>query len=275
MRLGAGLGIKPQHFCDALAARDAGLWYEVHPENYLADGGPRRAWLRRLREEHPLSLHGVSLSLAGPDTPDAAHLQALAALTRELEPALVSEHLAWSRLNGVYLPDLLPVPRTRATLERLCANIGRVQDALGRAIAIEHPAHYLVLPHEMDEAEFLHEMVRASGCRLLIDVNNVYVGARNLGYDAAAWLDAIDGDAVAEVHLAGHSADPLLGERLLVDSHDCAVAEPVWALYTRLIARIGARPTLIERDGEVPELAGLLAERTRAQAVLDETEACA
>jgi len=273
MRLGAGLGIKQQHFDDALAARETGLWYEVHPENYLAAGGPRRAWLRRLREAHPVSLHGVSLSLAGPDAPDAAHLSQLAALVSELAPALVSEHLAWSRLDGVYLPDLLPAVRTRQLLASVCANIGRVQDALGRAIAIEHPAHYLALPHEMDEAEFLNEMARVSGCRLLIDVNNVYVGARNLGYDAEAWLAAIDADTVAEIHLAGHSADPLLGDALLVDSHDCAVAEPVWALYRRLIARTGARPTLIERDGKVPNLACLLAERARAQAVLDGEEA--
>lgn len=275
MRLGAGLGIKPQHFDDALAARCAGLWYEVHPENYLAAGGPRRAWLRRLREAHPLSLHGVSLSLAGPDAPDAAHLSQLARLVSELEPVLVSEHLAWSRLDGVYLPDLLPAVRSRQLLASVCANIGRVQDALGRAIAIEHPAHYLALPHELDEAEFLNEMVRVSGCRLLIDVNNVYVGARNLGYDAEAWLAAIDADAVAEIHLAGHSADPLLGDALLVDSHDCAVAEPVWALYRRLIARIGPRPTLIERDGKVPGFAELQVERARAQAVLDEVEVCA
>lgn len=268
MTLGAGLGIKPQHFDDALAARAPGLWYELHPENYLVAGGPRRAWLHRLRERHPLSLHGVSLSLGG-DTPlPAAPLAALAALVRELEPALVSEHLAWSRWGGHYLPDLLPLVRSEATLARLTDNIGRMQDALGRPIALEHPAHYLVLAHEMDEVEFLRQLVQRSGCSLLIDVNNVYVGAHNLGYDARAWLDALPGEAVAEIHLAGHRADAQLGDAMLIDSHDAPIAEPVWTLYAHLIARIGPRPTLIERDGQVPPLATLMLERARAASLL-------
>jgi uncharacterized protein (UPF0276 family) len=143
--LGAGLGLKPEHFDDALACRSRGLWFEVHAENYLFDGGPRLAWLEAIRAEHPLSLHGVSLSLAGAEAPDAATLGRLAALVRRVEPALVSEHMAWSRQGGVYYPDLLPFPRNAESLAWLCANVARVQDAIGRTIALENPAHYLAL----------------------------------------------------------------------------------------------------------------------------------
>jgi uncharacterized protein (UPF0276 family) len=267
--LGAGLGLKPQHFDAALDSRTPGLWFELHPENYMADGGPRLAWLEVLRARHPLSLHGVGMSLASSEPPDEAHLARLAVLVDRFEPALVSEHLAWSRWQGLSFPDLLPVPRTRALLDALCANIGRVQDRLKRPIAIENPSHYLRLDHHIDEVEFLRTLARRSGCRLLVDVNNVYVGARNTGFDAQRWIDALPGEHVAEIHLAGHHADPALGEALLIDAHDAAVAEPVWALYERLVARIGPRPTLIERDDKLPAFDELMRERARAQRLLD------
>jgi uncharacterized protein (UPF0276 family) len=262
-----GLGLKPQHFDAALDCQAAGLWFEVHPENYLAAGGPRLAWLEAIRARHPLSLHGVSLSLAADAPPDPAHLAALCRLVRRFEPALVSEHLAWSSWRGHYHPDLLPVPRSHAALARVAANIGIVQDALGRRIALENPAHYLHLRgHDWGETDFLAELVRRTGCGLLVDVNNVHVGAHNLGYDAAAWLDAVPAAAVMEIHLAGHRADA--DAPLLIDSHDTPVATEVWALYGRLVERIGPVPTLIERDGDVPPFAALLHERDRAQAVL-------
>jgi uncharacterized protein (UPF0276 family) len=181
----------------------------------------------------------------------------------------VSEHLAWSAWRGAYAPDLLPVPRTPESLACLARNIDRVQEALGRAVAIENPSHYLRLDaHDYGEIDFLTALAQRTGCGLLLDVNNVLVSARNLGGSAAAYIDAFPGECVAEVHLAGHSADPTLGAALLIDSHDAAVAPEVWALYERLIARIGPRPTLIERDENLPAFDVLLAERARAAAVL-------
>jgi len=263
----AGLGLKPEHYAEALAAPADGLWLEVHPENYMVPGGPRLAWLEAIRARHPLSLHGVALSLAADAEPDAAHLAQLAALVRRFEPALVSEHLAWSSWRGAYFPDLLPFPRTAEALWRVEANVSRAQEALGRRIAIENPSHYLPLEgHAWEEIDFLAELARRTGCGLLLDVNNAFVSARNLGASADAYVDAFPGEFVMEVHLAGHAPDA--GSTLLVDSHDAPVAPEVWALYERLVARIGPRPTLIERDGNLPPWPELLAERVRAQAVL-------
>ena len=267
--LTAGLGLKPQHYDAALACRADGLWFEVHPENYLVAGGPRLAWLEAIRARHPVSLHGVALSLAADAAPDTAHLARLAALADRIQPALVSEHLAWSTWRGAYQPDLLPFPRTTEALQRVAENVARAQDVLDRRIAIENPAHYLRIEgHTWDEIDFLAELVRRTECGLLLDVNNVYVGACNLGYSAEAYLDDFPGAAVMEIHLAGHTPDPKLGRALLVDSHDAPVAPEVWELYERLLARIGPRPTLIERDDKLPEFAALLAERNRAHALL-------
>jgi uncharacterized protein len=267
--LGAGLGFKPEFAEDALTTRDPGLWFEVHPENYLVAGGPRLALLDTLRATHPLSLHGVSMSLGGTAPPDPDHLRRFVALADRLQPTLVSEHLAWSRFGGAYAPDLLPVPRTTEALRHVAANLSRMQDALQRRVAIENPTHYLTLAHEWGEVDFLHELVRRSGCGLLVDVNNVFVSASNLGIAAETWIDAIDGDAVMEIHVAGHRADADATTGLLIDSHDAPVAAPVWALLERLTARIGPRPTLVERDGNLPPFAELISERTRAQSVLD------
>lgn len=269
--LTAGLGLKPQHFDAADRCTAPGLWFEVHAENYAIDGGPRLAWLERIRSRHPVSVHGVAMSLAADAPPDHAQLDRLAALVERIEPALVSEHLAWSAWRGAYRPDLLPVPRTVAVRRRLVDNIQRVQDRLGRPIALENPSHYLAFAeHEYGEVEFLVDVARRSGCSLLLDVNNVHVSASNLGYDATGFVDAIPADLVAEVHLAGHAADPALGAALLIDTHDAPVAPAVWALYARLVARIGPRPTLIERDDNVPAFSELLRERDRAHRMLAE-----
>ena len=268
--LAAGLGLKPEHYDAALACRAEGLWFEVHAENYMVDGGPRLAWLDAIRCEHPLSLHGVSLSLAGSEAPDPSTLARLARLVRRVEPAIVSEHLAWSRLGGAYFPDLLPCPRSDEALTRVVAHVGRLQDAIGRCIALENPSHYLALEgHEWSEIDFLREIARRSGCGLLLDINNVHVGARNLGTDAQAYVDAFPAELVVEIHLAGHRCDPALGEALLIDSHDAPVAESVWTLYERFLRRAGARPTLIERDAELPAFAVLLEERERAHRALE------
>jgi uncharacterized protein (UPF0276 family) len=267
--LTAGLGLKAEHFGEALAWRSPGAWFEVHAENYLVEGGPRLAWLDAVRQVHPLSLHGVSLSLAGAAPLDADTLRRFAALVRRVEPALVSEHLAWSRQGGAYLPDLLPFPRSDEALAVVCANVARVQDAIGRTIALENPSHYLVLEgHDWSEIEFLDAVAQRTGCSLLLDIANVYVSARNVGLSAEHYLDAFAAHRVSEIHLAGHRPDARLGERLLVDSHDAPVAAAVWALFDRFVERAGPRPTLIERDAALPPFAELAAERDMAHARL-------
>ncbi|MDR6674677.1 DUF692 domain-containing protein [Xanthomonas sp. 1678] len=270
MQLGAGIGLKPQHYAQALDCPAPGLWFEVHPENYLVQGGPRLAWLEAIAARHPLSLHGVSLSLAADADPDARHLHRLTALAERVQPWQMSEHLAWSVWRGRYHPDLLPVPRSAAALARVVSNVQRAQEALGRTLAIENPSHYLALPgHAWSEPDFLSELVRRSGCRLLLDINNAYVSAHNLGFDAYAYLDAFPADAVVEVHLAGHAEDAADQQALLIDSHDAPVDDAVWRLYAHFLDIAGPRPTLIERDGDVPAFDALLLERDRAQRLLE------
>lgn len=269
----AGLGLKSQHYDDAVACDAAGLWFEVHPENYMSAGGPRLAALEAVRARHPLSLHGVGLSLAADADPDRQHLAALKALVDRFEPFVVSEHLAWSTHRGAHQPDLLPFPRSRAALVRIADNIGRTQDALARRVLIENPSLYLPLKgHDLDEVDFLKALVAATGCGLLVDVNNVFVSASNLGYSAEAYLDALPAEAIGEIHLAGHGLDEG-GSGLLIDTHGAPVAESVWALYRRLIRRVGPRPTLIERDDDIPAFQVLMAERDRAASELAALEA--
>lgn len=267
--LTAGVGLKPQHFDDALADSRDGLWFEVHPENYMVEGGPRLAWLNAIRAQHPISLHGVALSLAADAPPSRVHLQRLVDLSEQIQPALISEHLAWSAWRGAYYPDLLPFPRTSSVLQRIVDNIDACQSVLRRTIAIENPSHYLRMEeHSWEETEFLSEIAARSGCGLLLDLNNVYVSARNLGFSAERYVDGFPAHHINEIHLAGHSADPDLGESLLIDSHDAPIATEVWTLYKRLIHRIGPRPTLIERDDKLPSYETLLAERDQADSVL-------
>lgn len=266
--LGAGLGLKPEYYRNVMSAPDPDLWVEVHPENYMTDGGPRLAWLEAIRGRRPLSLHGVGMSLASDEVIDFDHLQRWKALVDRFEPDLVSEHVAWSAKDGVYFADLLPTPATNAALDHLSANISRMQDGLGRPILIENPSLYVDLKGEMSEPEFLVEVCRRTGCGLLLDVNNVFVTAHNLGRDAKSYLDAIPGALIGEIHLAGHRPDENLGEALLIDSHDEAVNEEVWALYEYLLSKVGPKPTLIERDSNLPSFDDLMREVRRAQSLL-------
>lgn len=269
LTLGAGLSLKADHYEAAYDCAATGLWFEVHPENYMIDGGPRLAWLETIGSRHPLSLHGVSLSLAADCAPDTEHLQRLKNLADRIQPALVSEHLAWSAWRGQYHPDLLPFPRTEEALQRIADNIQRTQEFLQRRIAIENPSHYVRMQgHDFSETEFLAELNKRTGCGLLLDINNVFLSAHNMGYDAKAYVDAFPGEAIMEIHLAGHSVDPG-GASLLIDSHDAPVAEAVWSLYQRLIQRVGPRPTLIERDDHIPPFGELLLERDRAQNLME------
>jgi uncharacterized protein (UPF0276 family) len=265
----AGIGFKPCYFDEATVSPAAGLWFEVHPENYMVDGGPRLHMLRALRDARPLSFHGVGLSLAGADEPDPAHLARLKRLVDDFAPVLVSEHLAWSRGGDICFPDLLPFPRTLESFVRIARNIEIVQRSLGRQVLIENPSLYVALDgHELGETDFLARLVKRTGCRLLVDVNNVLVSANNLGFDAYAYLDALPHDAIGEIHLAGHTPDPVHGAALLIDSHDAPVCEEVWALYEHLLAMTGPVPTLIERDGNLPPFEELMEERDRAAIML-------
>lgn len=263
----AGLGFKMEHLDAALASRHPGLWFEVHAENYMIDGGPRLAALAALRERHPISVHGVGLSIASSLRPCGLHLARLKTLCDRIDPLLVSDHLAWQRWNGVHHADFLPFPRTGAALAVTIRNVDIVQQVLGRRLLVENPSLYVDLPgHELAEAEFLNRLADATGCGLILDVNNVYVSAINLGFDPAQAIAEVQAGAVAEIHLAGHSVDA--ESPLLIDTHGAPVAEAVWALYADLVARIGPRPTLIERDDVIPDFATLMAERQRAHALL-------
>ncbi len=267
-----GIGLKADHFVDAIASPAAGLWFEVHPENYMVAGGPRLAMLEAARAVCPLSMHGVGLSLASASDPDPAHLAALKRLAGRFEPFLVSEHLAWSRIGDQCFPDLLPFPRTSEALARIVRNIDIVQSTLSGSILIENPSHYLALDgHGWSETDFLRELVYRTGCGLLLDVNNVAVSAHNLGYEAEAYLRDFPLDAVGEIHLAGYTPDAATD--LLIDGHDAPVADDVWALFATVIDRTGPHPTLIERDGNIPPFAELLAERDQATTLLESRQA--
>jgi uncharacterized protein len=266
--LTAGVSFKPEYFEAAHACAASGMWFEIHPENYLQAGGPRMAMLDAMCAQHPVSVHGVGLSLASSELPDAVHLNRLKGVVERTQTALVSEHLAWSMWRGQYLPDLLPFPRTHETLRLIARNIDIVQGVLKRQILVENPSLYVRLEHELDEVDFLCELVHRTGCGLLVDVNNVHVSAHNLGYDARNYLQRIPAHAVGEIHLAGHSRDAAAGSQLLIDTHGSEVDEKVWALYGEFITRIGARPTLIERDDNLPAFAELMVECERAAYLL-------
>ncbi len=271
MIMTSGLGFKVEHLDDALASQSRGLWFEVHAENYMVDGGPRRAALLALSQRFPISIHGVGLSLASVEPPSTDHVRRLRHLVEEIRPWAVSDHLAWQKWQGAHYADFLPFPRTREALDIVVRNVIRVQEGLGRSIMVENPSLYVDLPgHELSETQFLTDLAERSGCRLLVDINNVFVSAHNLGHSAEAWLDNIVADHVGEIHLAGHSIDEAAAGTLLIDSHDAAVGHSVWNLFWRFIKRIGPRPTLIERDGNVQCFAELMAEREVAQLLLAE-----
>jgi uncharacterized protein (UPF0276 family) len=265
-----GLGLKPVHARDALARGAVVDFFEVHAENFMVDGGPALRQLDEVRARWPLSLHGVGLSLGGEAPLDAAHLDRLKRLLDRFEPAWFSEHLAWSSHGGRWFNDLLPLPYTDATLARVCRHIDEAQSHLGRRLLLENPSTYVQFEAStMDEAFFLREVVRRTGCGLLLDVSNAYVSAVNHGGDARAFIDALPSAAIGEIHLAGFAEDlDAAGDRLLIDSHGAPVAAAVWALYAHALNLLGPRPTLIERDHDVPPLAVLEAEALQARAAM-------
>lgn len=268
----AGTSLKPQHYQEILGGRPNINWFEVHAENYMGAGGPPHHFLSQIREQFPLSVHGVGLSIGGARPLDKAHLNRFKEVVRRYEPGLVSEHLAWSTHETTYFPDLLPVPYTAETLGIVVDHIDQVQETLGRGIMLENPSTYVVFESStLSETEFLAEVVRRTGCGLLLDVNNVFVSATNHGYDAQDYLRDFPIQAVEEIHLAGHAEDrDETGAVLLIDSHDRSVADPVWNLYRSVLRSTGPIPTLIEWDSDIPSLDRLLSEAALADAIIDE-----
>jgi uncharacterized protein (UPF0276 family) len=252
-----------------VATRPSVGWLEIHPENFLANPHALEL-LTELARDYLLSVHTVGISIGSADGIDRDHLRRLRALVDRFDPVLVSGHLAWSAFGGTYLNDLLPLPYTEETLSVVGAHLSEVQDALGRPYVVENPSSYVSLTTStMTEAEFLHALVDTTGCRLLCDVSNVYLSSQNMGYDPYQFIDQFPA-AVAEFHLGGFTAeddDATPGATLLVDTHARAVADPVWALYTHALRRLGPRPTIIEWDNDLPALAVLTQEAAKADRV--------
>lgn len=266
----AGIGLKDDHALPLLEGEAAVDFLEVHAENLMISGGPRLRRLERLRERLPLSIHGVGLSIGGEAPLDEAHLDALDGLLRRFEPRWFSEHLAWSSHGGAFLADLLPVPYDEAALRRVCDHIDRVQTRLRRPMLLENPSSYVEFEAStMGEGAFIAEVVRRTGCGVLLDVNNAYVSGVNHGRDPWALIEALPSGAIGEIHLAGFAEDrDAGGDRLLIDHHGAPVDDAVWRLYQRCIERFGPRPTLIERDNDVPALPVLAAEAAQARAAM-------
>lgn len=266
----AGLGLKTGHFREVLGSQTDIGFFEVHAENYMVEGGPFHHFLGLIREQYPLSLHGVGLSIGAEGPLDKHHLQRLAELIRRYQPQAFSEHLAWSSHGPVFLNDLLPLAYDTPTLNRVCEHIDQVQNTLKRPMLLENPATYLAFQRStFDEADFIAEVIRRSGCGLLLDVNNVYVSCVNHQRDPLAYLDALPLHTVGEIHLAGFAEDcDNLGDRLLIDDHGAPIDQAVWSLYWQVLQRIGPVATLIERDNQVPAFAVLLAEAQQADALL-------
>jgi uncharacterized protein (UPF0276 family) len=266
--LGFGVGLRPKHYPDVLARVQHGElevdWFEAISENYLVAGGRPPRVLGEVRAARPLVLHGVSMNLGSTDPLDEAYLRELEALAARFEPAWISDHLCWTGVAGSNLHDLLPLPYTEESVHWVAARIARVQDRLGRRIAVENVSSYAAFHADaMPESEFLTAVCETADCGILLDVNNVFVSAHNHGFDAGAYLDSVPAERVFQLHLAGHS----VSGGLLIDTHDHPVCDEVWALYARAVRRLGPVSTLIEWDDRIPGWDRLVREVERARAV--------
>ena len=268
----AGIGLRSPHFAEIARDRPATGFLEIHAENYLG-ASLARDGLDELRRDYAISVHAVGLSLGSVDGVDERHLDRVAALVEHLQPALVSDHLAWSVAGGRYFNDLLPLPYTQEALEVVVRNVDRVQERLGRQILVENPSCYLAFAHStLSEPEFLAELARRSGCGLLLDVNNIVVTAHNLGLDPIDWLRGLPAPVIGEYHLAGHALNDADGEPILIDDHGSRVGEGVWTLFGEVVRRFGAKPALVEWDTDLPAVDVLLAEADRARDCLNAQE---
>jgi uncharacterized protein (UPF0276 family) len=265
---GVGIGLRAPHIAEVMRTRPAVAWFEVHAENYMG-GGPAVQALTQIRQDYPLALHGVGLSLGSANGLNTRHLMRLKRLVDWLQPALVSEHLSWSVAGGVYLNHLLPLPYTDETLDIVCRHVEEVQTVLGRRLLVENPSNYLRFAvSSMPEPEFLTEVVRRTDCGLLCDVNNIYVTSRNFGQDPVAYLQMLPADAVEEIHLAGHTVNDADGQAILIDDHGSPVSQAVWDLFALAVARFGPVPTLVEWDTNIPALTVLIGEAHQAERIL-------
>lgn len=272
----AGIGLRAEHHADVLASRPDVGWLEVHSENHFAPAGAAHSALDAIRAHYPLSLHGVGLSLGSCDPLDRPHLELLRLAIERYQPLLVSEHLCWGVAGGRHTNDLLPLPYTHEALRHLVSRVSEVQELLGRRILIENVSSYVTFrDSRMTEWDFLAQLARESGCGILLDVNNIYVSARNHDFDALEYLAALPLGSVEEIHLAGHSTRILDGHELLVDTHNARVCDDVWALYAAAVARFGRVPALIEWDTDLPALDVLVSEAQRADRIAGEAHALA
>lgn len=264
-----GIGFKPMYLDNLLDARCSVSWLEIHAENYMVDGGPKLAMLEMLRERYPISCHGVGLSIGADQPLDQDHIARLRSIQEWLKPALFSEHLAWSSHGSNFYNDLLPIPYTDKTLNRVVQHLNELQQALGRQILLENPSSYLSFKDShWHEAEFIAEVIHRSGCGLLLDINNVIVSANNLAFDCRDYMSRLPLDAVGEIHLAGHSLSLEEHDTLLIDSHDQTISDDVWLLFSDVLQQIDPCPVLVERDGNLPPFSELHSEVERAVSLI-------
>ena len=264
--LGYGLGLRTVHYNEVLTDKPAVDWFEVLTENYMVDGGKPLHYLERVRELYPLVMHGVSLSVGSTDKLDLDYLRALKALARRIEPGWISDHLCWTGVQGLNLHDLMPLPYTEEALEHVAGRVRQVQDFLGRQILLENVSSYVNYTHSrMSEWEFLAEIAQRSDCYILLDINNIYVSSKNHDFAAEQYLQGIPVERVVQFHLAGHSRNG----KLIIDTHDHPVPDPVWQLYERAVQRFGRVSTMIERDDNIPPLATLLQELDQARNIAE------
>lgn len=266
-----GIGLKPQHFRSILETSPALEFFEIHAENYMVEGGPYHHYLSEIRARYALSIHGTALSLGGYKDLDADHVRQLVNLVDRYEPTWVSEHLAWSTHAGSYLSDLLPLVYSNASLKTVCQHIDQLQSAMRRPLLLENPATYIEFTHaEFTEPDFISEILKRTGCKLLLDLSNVYVTCYNHKSDVKKYLAALPMASVAQMHLAGFEAHTSYDDPILIDSHGAAIADPVWQLFESVMQQLPQGPTLpilIERDNNVPVLSELLSEAMFAQTI--------
>lgn len=268
-----GIGLRAPHYSEFLEKRPSVAWLEVHSENYFAEGGKSLRILEKVRRDYPISLHGVGLSLGSADELNWQHLKKLRDLITYIDPCLISEHLSWSSLDGQYLHDLLPLPYTDEALNHVVDRIQQVQEYLRRQILIENISSYIRYKHStMLEHDFLREVALKSGCGIVLDINNIYVNANNLGFNPHTYLTGIPANLVQEIHLGGFTTTTIQDKEVLIDSHNRPVVPAVWDLYREAIRQLGRKPTIIEWDANLPSLDTLCLEAYRAEKIMRETQ---
>ncbi|MDA0902408.1 MAG: DUF692 domain-containing protein [Proteobacteria bacterium] len=266
-----GIGLRHKHHKYVLKETPKVPWFEVHSENFFAKGGPSISFLEKIRKLYPVSLHCVGLSLGSAQSVNQKHLEQLKELIDRVEPFLVSDHISWSNIDDYVLNDLLPIPYTKESLKVLCDNVCQTQDFLQREILVENPSTYLTFKDShIEEADFINQLSKITGCKILLDINNIYVSAVNNGFDAKSYLEQINADIVSEMHLAGHSISKVDGEEILIDTHNDLVCDQVWDLYKLAAKKFKNIPTLIEWDQDLPEFDVLLDEAKKAQAIINQ-----